>query len=270
MSKAATIKIINQGAGVGPFDLYALDINDVVIQTIKLNVPLSSLTVGYNVYNLPDATTAIKIDSNNYLCNKSQTISIVTQNPPACNCITIENPVDETILYSYVDCNGDDVTDIPLGPLSAVQICGSNFTSDSIDLDITYGNACVAGECVNGTLVVQNYTSNTVNITNITPTIFYSFSIPPTFPDNPAITFPIKSGDNVTAARIRYNLPITVNVNTDGVQEIILQLFRNDVLMETKYIIGIVGNNTVIFNSLGNYTFNTTDELKIVMIDGIN
>jgi len=270
MSKAATITILNQGAGVGPFNLYALDVDGNIIQTIQLNVPLSTLTAGYNVYNLPDDTDAIKIDSNNSLCDRSQTVSIATQNPPACNCITIENPVDESVLYSYLDCNGDDVTDVPLGPLSAVQICGSNFTCDSIDLIITYGNACDAGECINGTLVVQNYTSNAVNITNITPTIFYSFSVPPTFPDDPAITFPIQTGDNVTATRIKYNLPITITVNTDGVQEIILQLFRNDVLMETKYISGIVGNNTVIFNSLGNYTFNTTDELKIVMIDGIN
>jgi len=270
MSKAATITIINQGAGVGPFNLYALNSSGAVIQTIQLNVPLTTLTAGYRVYNLLDATTAIKIDSNNSLCKTSQTISVATQNPPACNCITIENPLSSTITYSYKDCDGDDVGPISLVGLSAVQVCGSNATASESYVVVTEGSACDTGECINGTLVLQNYTSNTVNITNVTPTRFYSFGNPPEFPDSPTITFPIVSGNNVTATRIKYNLPITVTVNSNGQLNITLQLFRNNVLMETKNQNFIVGNNTVIFNSLSIYTFNTTDELKIVMIDGIN
>jgi hypothetical protein len=270
MSKAATITIINQGAGVGPFNLYALNASGDVIQTIELNVPLSSLTAGYNVYNLLNATAAIKIDSNNTLCGTSKTISIPTQNPPACNCITIENPLISTITYSYVNCDGDDVGPLSLLGPAAIQVCGSNATASESYVVITEGSACNAGECTNGTLVVQNYTSNTVNITNITPKRFYSFSTPAEFPDNPVIIFPIVSGNNVTATRIKYNLPITVTVSSDGQLNITLQLFRNNVLMETKNQNFIVGSNTVVFNSLSIYTFNTTDELKIVMIDGIN
>lgn len=270
MSKAATIKVINQGAGVGPFNLYALDAGGVSIQTIKLNVPLSSLTAGYNVYNLPNATTAIKIDSNNTLCNTTQTISITTQTPPPCNCITIENPLDSSITYSYTDCNGDDSGPLTLVGPRAVQVCGSNATASAAYVVITNGSACEAGECVNGTLVLENYTSNTINITNVTPSRFYSFSNPPEFPDNPTLVFPVVSGDKVTAVRIKYNSPITVIVNSDGLLNTTLQLFRNDVLMETKNQTFIVGNNNVLFNSLSNYYFNTTDELKIVMIDGVN
>lgn len=88
MSKAATITILNQGAGVGPFNLYALDGDEVVIQTIKLNVSLTSLTAGYGVYNLPDDTEFIKIVSNNVLCDDVQIIPL--QTPVACDCITIE------------------------------------------------------------------------------------------------------------------------------------------------------------------------------------
>lgn len=269
MLKAATITILNQGAGVGPFNLYAVDADGIVIQTIKLNVPVASLTAGYSVYNLPSNTDSIKIVSNNTLCTVSTTNQTITLSvPPACDCITIERSTEGTTTYSYTDCDGDDSGPLTLEGPGAVQFCGSDAISTSDDTTISYGSACVGGACVNGTLVVENYTSNETNIVNITPSIFYSFNEPPTFPDSPVISFPVQTGDSVTAARIKYNLPITVTLTVVGEVESILQLFRNDVLMETKY----VNNNklSVVFNSLGTYTFNTTDELKLVLIDGIN
>jgi len=269
MSKAATITIINQGPGVGPFNIYGLDINEDVIETIQLNVPLATLTAGYNVYNLSDSTEFIKIVSNNVLCDGVLTVPL--QTPPPCNCITIENPLSSTITYSYKDCDGDDVGPLTLVGPAAVQVCGSNATASVSSVVITEGSACDEEECVNGTLVLENYTiDGTVNITNVTPTRFYSFSTPPEFPDSPAVVFPVISGDSVTGARIKYNSPITVTVNSDADLNIILQLFRNSVLMETKNEAFVSGNNTVVFNSVGAYAFNTTDELKIVMIDGVN
>ena len=269
MSKAAIITILNQGAGVGPFNLYALDADGEVIQTIQLNVPLASLSAGYNVFNLPDNIAFVKIDSNNVLCDASQTITVGSQEPPACNCITFENPVDQTITYSYTDCNGDDSGPLELDSFSAVQVCGSDPVTGSNDVIVIQGNACVSGQCVNGTLVVENYaTDGVTDIVSITPARFYSFNTPPTFPDNPTITFPITTNDVVTASRIKYDLPITVTLTTNGAQGSFLQLFRNDTLMETK----VVDNNNlvIIFNSIGAYTFNTTDELKLVLINGIN
>jgi hypothetical protein len=269
MSKAATITIINQGPGVGPFNIYGLDINEDVIETIQLNVPLATLTAGYNVYNLSDSTEFIKIVSNNVLCNGVLTVPL--QTPPPCNCITIENPVDQIAYYSYTDCNGDEVNNVQINQFSAAQVCGSDATSGSSDVIITEGSACDEEECINGTLVLQNSTiDGTVNITNVTPTRFYSFSTPPEFPDSPTVVFPVISGDLVTGARIKYNSPITVTVNSNADLNIILQLFRNSILMETKNEAFVSGNNTVVFNSVGAYAFNTTDELKIVMIDGVN
>jgi len=68
MSKPVNIIINSHGAGVGPFNLYALNHLGDIIQTIELNVPLSKLTVGYNIFNVSDAAEAIRIQSNNTLC----------------------------------------------------------------------------------------------------------------------------------------------------------------------------------------------------------
>jgi hypothetical protein len=68
MPQSANIKITTHGAGVGPFNLYALDTGGHIIQTLELNVPLSKLTVGYNIFNVLDAANAIRIQSNNTLC----------------------------------------------------------------------------------------------------------------------------------------------------------------------------------------------------------
>jgi len=270
MSKTATITIFNQGAGVGPFNLYALDGDGQVIQTIELNVPLASLIAGYNVYNLPDNIASVKIDSNNALCNSTQTVIIPSQTPPACNCITIENPVDQTIYYSYVDCNGDNVNNVTLGPLSAAQVCGTGATSGSSDIVITEGAACNSGACINGSLrIINDTTYGVVNVTNVTPNWFYSFNTPPTFPDNPQVDFPVNSGSAILSYnRIKYNGPVTVVLNSTATVECFVQLFRNSVLMESLTSILNPGTNNVVLNSIGAYTFNTTDEVKIVVLDG--
>lgn len=71
MPQSANIKITTHGAGVGPFNLYGLDGNNNVVQTLELNVPLSKLIAdgGYNIFNIIDAVVSIKIQSNNILCN---------------------------------------------------------------------------------------------------------------------------------------------------------------------------------------------------------
>jgi hypothetical protein len=271
MSKAATITIFNQGAGVGPFNLYALDSGGNIIQTIKLNVPLASLLTGYNVYGLPDDIVSVKIDSNNVLCDATQTVTIQNQTPPACNCITIENPVDQTIYYSYVDCNGDNVNNVTLGPVSAAQVCGTGATSGSSDVVITEGAACNSRACINGSLrIINNTTYGSVSVTNITPTWFYSFNNPPTFPDDPQVNFPVSYSGAITSYnRIKYNDPITVTLTSTVVTNVFVQLFRNQVLMESINItIHPATHNTVVLNSVGAYTFNTTDEVKIVVLHG--
>lgn len=272
MSKAATITILNQGAGVGPFNLYALDVYNNIIQTIALNVPLADLLAGYNVYNLPNAIASVKIDSNNILCTASQTVSIPTQQPPVCNCITIERTAEGTSSYTYIDCNGDDVGPLDLSGPAAVQICGSNpvitsYGGSPIYTNVYEGAACVSDECVNGTLKLENVIESQVTIANVLPEYFYSFNTPPTFPDNPQLNFPIGAGTAIVNSRIKYDGQITVVINSTAIATCFVQLFRNNVLMESLNISLVVGNNNAILNSIGAYTFNTTDEVYIIISD---
>jgi hypothetical protein len=278
MSQTATITIVNPGPGVGPFNLYGLNSGGVVIQTLALNIPLSSLIApGYIVYGLLNTCTSVKIQSDNVLCDTY--VIALLQEPPACNCITFSLPLgedDET--YGYTDCDGDLVENLTITEGTAKQVCGSTpVVSDEKLVSVIVGDRCVDGACVNGTFAVSNCTyRDLLRITNVTPYNFYSFNNPPTFPDSPQVGFPI-IGDETgciteSGARVLYNgeiqLTVTYSPSVNALMQFVLTV--NGVVLEshTRYVNPNGANTVVYFNTGGLYTFNPTDDVVISVYNG--
>ena len=276
MTKAANITIINPGPGVGPFTLYALDAGGNIVQTIQTHVPLSSLIgSGLNVYGLPSSTTAIEVVSENALCNNNYTVTIPVKTPPACNCITFMKLTEATGTYTYTNCSGTVVG--PNSLAGAIQVCGYNPTVSNRSIIMTQGTPCISNGktlvCETGTLILSNQTVAVERggwtLKNVTPRQFYSFNSSPTYPDNPQIVLPVSTGVVTAAAtRIPYNGPITVTIgNTTGTATTVTTaLYVNGTLKESiNALTNISADTYVVLNQTNPYTFNPTDEVKIVI-----
>ena len=119
----------------------------------------------------PSTTTSTSTTSTTSTSTSSTTTSTTAFPGFPCNCISFSN-MGGTAAINYTDCNGDVI----YGSISASTIltyCGSNPSSNSLEVIITNGPACVAEVCLSPVTSTTSTTStsSTTSTTTVAPNL---------------------------------------------------------------------------------------------------
>ena len=182
--------------GTAPYEVYVCDVTNTFCYLVANGV---TLPYQFTVPSPLDTSTSViikLIDTDGcetfelYQCpitptpTPTPTLTPTQTQTIPCNCINVVNFTSSVIGYfDYVDCNGNQQTNIPVSPGLTYYVCGSNPTNP-IGVVVYQGLPCVNGNC----FPIPSVTPTSTVTPTITPTISLTPTNTPTNTTTPTET----------------------------------------------------------------------------------